>query len=97
MSEAVTEVTEYPTNGEELHGSAPDVRVGDVVLVPMDPASSNGSSEAPAVVVRVWSPDLVNVQVWPDAHESAVWRTSCNRVVEFAEGAINVWRPLDQA
>jgi len=96
----MTDATDYPTDAEAPHTSAPDVQVGDVVLVPMDPATNNGSPEAPAVVVRVWSPTTVNLQILPDAHDSGgiVWRTSCTQVTEFEEYApgvnVNLWKPV---
>lgn len=51
--------------------------VGDVVLVPMDPAKNNGAAAAPAIVTRVWSPTTVNVRVLADSEDPAPdWRTS---------------------
>lgn len=55
------------------YGLTPDV--GDVVLVPMDPALNNGANVAPAIVTRVWSTTTVNVRVLADSH-NIDWRTS---------------------
>lgn len=41
--------------------------IGRIVHVLGIPAESNGSTVAPAVVTRVWSNDLLNVTVFPDA------------------------------
>lgn len=49
--------------------------VGDVVLVPMDPALNNGAHVAPALVTRVWSKSTINVRVLADSH-NIDWRTS---------------------
>ncbi|MDX2694903.1 hypothetical protein [Streptomyces ipomoeae] len=53
-----------------------DPSVGDVVLVPMDPATNNGATTAPAVITRVWSPSTVNVRVLADGESAPEWRTS---------------------
>lgn len=50
--------------------------VGDVVLVPMDPALNNGATVAPAVVTRVWNPITINVRILADKDTAAEWRTS---------------------
>lgn len=59
--------------GASDSGSAPDV--GDMVLVLVDPAESNGSNVAPAVVTRVWNESTVNVRVLFDS-DALQWRTS---------------------
>jgi hypothetical protein len=59
--------------------------VGDVVLVPMDPETNNGASEAPAVVTRVWSAATVNVRVLADTDgDTTPWRTSLTYTDNFA-------------
>jgi hypothetical protein len=55
------------------HVLTPDV--GDVVLVPMDPAANNGADVAPAVITRVWSSTTVNARVLADG-DVLPWRTS---------------------
>jgi hypothetical protein len=66
--------------------------VGDVVLVPMDPADNNGATEAPAIITRVWSKTTVNVRVLADSHVLD-WRTSLTYVDSLADahGAAAVW------
>lgn len=59
--------------GASNSGCALDV--GDVVLVPVDPAENNGSNVAPAVVTRVWNESTVNVRVLFDG-EGIRWLTS---------------------
>lgn len=61
------------TLGAVSHDGSPDV--GDVVLVPVDPAQNNGSRVAPAVITRVWNKTTVNVRVLLDS-DAIQWRTS---------------------
>lgn len=49
--------------------------IGDIVLVPVDPAENNGAAEAPAIVTRVWSATTINARVLHDG-EATSWRTS---------------------
>ncbi|MFE4649274.1 hypothetical protein [Streptomyces sp. NPDC056707] len=53
--------------------------IGRVVLVPMDPATNNGASVAPAIITRVWTGTSINVQILADAPGCA-WRTSLTHV-----------------
>ncbi|WP_406157792.1 hypothetical protein [Streptomyces canus] len=66
--------------------------VGDVVLVPTDPADNNGATEAPAIITRVWSKTTINVRVLADS-EATTWRTSLVYADSLAEahGAAAVW------
>jgi hypothetical protein len=68
--------------------------VGDIVLVPMNPADNNGATEAPAVITRVWSRTTVNARVLADSH-AIDWRTSlvyADSLAEAdAEAAIWTW------
>ncbi|CUW29711.1 MULTISPECIES: hypothetical protein [Streptomyces] len=61
--------------------------VGDVVLVPADPAANNGAPIAPAVITRVWSPTTVNVRVLTDSSATAEWRTSLLYAEDLATAA----------
>lgn len=66
--------------------------VGRIVHVPVDPATSNGATVAPAVITRVWSDSTVNVRVLHDG-ESITWRTSVVYREDLADvqGAAAVW------
>ncbi|MFJ6386457.1 hypothetical protein ACIQJT_02490 [Streptomyces sp. NPDC091972] len=66
--------------------------VGDIVLVPMDPADNNGAAEAPAVITRVWSTTTVNARVLADS-QHIDWRTSLTYVDSLteADAAAAVW------
>lgn len=53
--------------------------LGDTVIVPIEaltPVSNNGAQEAPAVITRVWSDDMINVRVLLDATERVIAKTS---------------------
>lgn len=71
---------------------APTPEVGDVVLVPVDPAENNGAAEAPAVVTRVWSASTVNVRVLHDG-DAVTWRGSLTyrEDLDGIEGVPAVW------
>ncbi|MDQ0933812.1 hypothetical protein [Streptomyces turgidiscabies] len=82
-------------SNSSLEGAPPAPRapaVGDVVLVPADPAENNGAAEAPAVVTRVWSATTVNVRVLLDS-EAVIWRTSVlyRENLDALEGVPAVW------
>ncbi len=66
--------------------------VGRIVHVPMDPATNNGATVAPAVITRVWSETTVNVRVLHDS-ESITWRTSVvyRDNLDGIEGTPAVW------
>ncbi|MFJ2392847.1 hypothetical protein ACIOTI_08875 [Streptomyces sp. NPDC087843] len=76
---------------EEAPAARPP-EIGDVVLVPVDPAENNGAAEAPAVVTRVWSATTVNVRVLHDGRDLP-WRTSLTyrEDLDGIEGAPAVW------
>lgn len=71
-------------------GGTPDV--GDVVLVPVDPADNNGSPVAPALVTRVWNAATVNVRVLLDG-DAIRWRTSMAYVdnLDDVQAGAAVW------
>ncbi|MGW0566060.1 hypothetical protein [Streptomyces tauricus] len=66
--------------------------VGDVVLVPADPAENNGARVAPAIVTRVWNKTTVNARALLDGH-SIQWLTSLVEVdsLEDAVPGAPVW------
>lgn len=72
--------------------SARAPEVGDVVLVPVDPAENNGSGEAPALITRVWNASTVNVRVLHDG-DAVTWRTSVvyREDLDGIEGVPAVW------
>lgn len=51
--------------------------IGHIVIVPADSNFNNGATEAPAIVTRVWSDEMINVKVLGDNGGTAAdWRTS---------------------
>lgn len=69
--------------------------IGRIVLVPMDPATNNGSDVAPAIITRVWSDVCINVRVLADG-PAVEWRTSVVQVDDLAEREGNhcwAWPP----
>lgn len=54
--------------------------LGRIVLTFLTPEENNGSEVAPALITRVWSDDMVNVTVFPDAEYGPVRRTSVRLV-----------------
>lgn len=70
--------------------------VGRIVIVKVDPKRNNGADVAPAVITRVWAPDLVNLKVLKDAEQDA-WMTSVKLLdtAEDAAGQVHVcyWPP----
>ncbi|MFE9684194.1 hypothetical protein [Streptomyces sp. NPDC006285] len=66
------------------HDGMPDV--GDVVLVPVDPATNNGARIAPAVITRVWNKTTVNVRVLLDS--DAIQRLTSLVEVDSLEDAV---------
>jgi hypothetical protein len=61
--------------------------IGRIVIVPMDPASNNGATEAPAIISRVWNDNVVNVRVLPDDSNEVLSRTSVTLYPSSAEAA----------
>lgn len=55
--------------------------LGRIVLTRVDPRQNNGSNEAPAVIVRVWNDESVNLKVLLD-NDSDLWLTSVKLVEE---------------
>lgn len=51
-------------------------RVGDIVLVAVDPLHNNGADTAPAIVTRTWSGTSINVRVLHDNDVAPEWRCS---------------------
>ncbi|WP_405909537.1 hypothetical protein OG742_37045 [Streptomyces sp. NBC_00828] len=78
------------TLGAVDHDGSPDV--GDIVLVPVDPAESNGARVAPAVITRVWNKTTVNARVLHDS-DAVRWRTSLTFVdsLDNAMAGAAVW------
>ncbi|MEU4165597.1 hypothetical protein AB0F46_01765 [Streptomyces sp. NPDC026665] len=58
--------------------------LGQIVLVPADPAVNNGGDVAPAIITRVWNDEVVNVRVLLDS-DAVQWRTSV-KLVDTLEG-----------
>lgn len=50
-------------------------RIVHFVPQPGSPAAHNGASVVPAIIVRVWSDDMVNLKVFADGPED-VWAGS---------------------
>ena len=50
--------------------------VGYVVLARVNPLLNNGADYAPALITRVWGPDVINVTVLPDAAYQVMPMTS---------------------
>ncbi|MET9088129.1 hypothetical protein ABZX77_40670 [Streptomyces sp. NPDC004237] len=63
-------------------------RIGQVVLVPANPAVNNGADVAPAIITRVWSAQVINVRVLLDS-DAIQWRTS----VKYVDGLDGVEHP----
>lgn len=80
-------------DGTAARPTAPEV--GDIVLVPADPAENNGATEAPAVITRVWSATTVNVHVLHDG-PATPWLTSLVYADSFdgvtATAAVWTWK-----
>ena len=79
-------------NLEEASPTVTPPEVGDIVIVPVDPAENNGASEAPAVVTRVWSATTINARVLHDS-EAIRWQTSLvyREDLNGIEGTAAVW------
>lgn len=56
-----------------MFSTAPSL--GRIVLTKVDPRQNNGSDEAPAIITRVWSDELVNLKVLLDSGDT-LWKTS---------------------
>lgn len=72
--------------------------IGRVVIVPMPATANNGATEAPAIISRVWSDDMVNVRILPDASNEVPARTSVKLFADKAAadafpGAHVAWWP----
>ena len=77
--------TDKPENKSEKSSDAKRVpKLGDIVLMLVNPGTNNGSDVAPAVVVRVWSDRCVNLKVLTDEALDK-WQTSVNFVDERPE------------
>ncbi|MGW8326481.1 hypothetical protein ACWGLE_01095 [Streptomyces sp. NPDC055897] len=50
--------------------------VGRIVLVTVEPTTNNGADVAPAIITRVWSDSMVNVQVFRDGAHGGQAATS---------------------
>jgi len=68
--------------------------IGRIVIVPANPDLNNGATEAPAVITRVWSDELINVKVLGD-NDGVEWRTSVKLHEEKPEdgGHVAWWPP----
>ncbi len=66
---------------------------GRIVFVTVDPATNNGSNEAPAVITAVWSDTIINVKVLNDGPDNE-WKTSVTLHEEKPEDARHAaWWP----
>jgi hypothetical protein len=63
---------------QESGMSAQKPSLGRIVIVPVNPGASNGATEAPAIITRVWDNGLINLKTVPDgpAGTTEEWRTS---------------------
>lgn len=62
--------------------------IGRIVLVTGAVAASNGATEAPAIITRVWNDTMVNLRVFPDAAGSvSLTSVSLHPDAESAKGA----------
>lgn len=62
--------------------------IGRIVIVTGTAAVSNGATEAPAMITRVWSDTMINVVVFPDsASPRALTSVSLHPDAETAKGA----------
>lgn len=59
--------------------------IGQIVVVPMDPVMNNGADEAPAMITRVWSDEMVNVRILGEQSLHVEWRTSVRLLAEKPE------------
>ena len=56
--------------------------VGRIVHVNMDPGANNSQEFSPGIIVAVWNDGtgdeaaLVNIKVFPDSDQAAIWYTS---------------------
>lgn len=62
----MTEGLQAP-DGAKAEAGQPPAALCRMLIVVGPVATSNGADHAPAIITRVWSPDMVNVMVFPDA------------------------------
>jgi len=66
------------------------------VIARVDPTQNNGADVAPAVITRVWGPEMVNLRVFVDAPTMPLSKTSVKLFdsQEEAEGTeLACWWP----
>lgn len=59
--------------------------LGGIVFTFLAPEENNGADVAPAIITRVWSDDMVNITVFPDAGYGPIRKTSV-KLVESQPG-----------
>ena len=60
--------------------------IGRIVIARVDSLQNNGASEAPAIITRVWGPNMVNLRVMVDTAAMPLSQTSV-KLFESEEAA----------
>lgn len=66
--------------------------IGRIVIAIVDPNFNNGSDVCPAIITRVWGPNMVNIKTLNDSTNTE-WKTSVtlyhDEVAARAPGAVS--------